>query len=384
LRGPNLMAPSRLRRLQGFGQSVWLDFISRSILASGQLQRLIAEDGVSGVTSNPKIFSDAIGGSREYDADIELAARKGHDAQSIYESLAIEDVRRAAALLRPVYDRTQGADGYVSLEVSPALAYQTDATIREARSLWRSLDRPNVLVKIPATRPGLPAIRRMVSEGVNINATLLFSLDRYRQVAESYIAGLEDRVAAKQPIDRIHSVASFFVSRIDVLLDPLLRAAARAGGKVALACAKLAYQEWKQLFGGERFRLLAARGAKPQRLLWASTSARDPSRGDLMYVEPLIGRGTVNTMPLATLEAYRDHGEPAARLEEGLEEAREVIRSLSGAGIDLARIAAQLEEEGVRKFKEPFDNLLAALEQKRLALASESPVFTRRATSVLP
>jgi len=378
------MAPSRLRRLQGFGQSVWLDFISRSILASGQLQRLIAEDGVSGVTSNPKIFSDAIGGSREYDADIELAARKGHDAQSIYESLAIEDVRRAAALLRPVYDRTQGADGYVSLEVSPALAYQTDATIREARSLWRSLDRPNVLVKIPATRPGLPAIRRMVSEGVNINATLLFSLDRYRQVAESYIAGLEDRVAAKQPIDRIHSVASFFVSRIDVLLDPLLRAAARAGGKVALACAKLAYQEWKQLFGGERFRLLAARGAKPQRLLWASTSARDPSRGDLMYVEPLIGRGTVNTMPLATLEAYRDHGEPAARLEEGLEEAREVIRSLSGAGIDLARIAAQLEEEGVRKFKEPFDNLLAALEQKRLALASESPVFTRRATSVLP
>ena len=378
------MKHNPLLKVPKFGQSVWLDFISRSILASGQLQRLIAEDGVSGVTSNPKIFSDAIGGSREYDADIELAARKGHDAQSIYESLAIEDVRRAAALLRPVYDRTQGADGYVSLEVSPALAYQTDATIREARSLWRSLDRPNVLVKIPATRPGLPAIRRMVSEGVNINATLLFSLDRYRQVAESYIAGLEDRVAAKQPIDRIHSVASFFVSRIDVLLDPLLRAAARAGGKVALACAKLAYQEWKQLFGGERFRLLAARGAKPQRLLWASTSARDPSRGDLMYVEPLIGRGTVNTMPLATLEAYRDHGEPAARLEEGLEEAREVIRSLSGAGIDLARIAAQLEEEGVRKFKEPFDNLLAALEQKRLALASESPVFTRRATSVLP
>ncbi len=377
------MEPSRLRRLQDFGQSVWLDFISRSILTSGQLQRLIVEDGVSGVTSNPKIFSDAIGGSREYDADIGLAARNGKDAQSIYEGLAIEDVRRAAGLLRPVYDRTQGADGYVSLEVSPALAYETEGTIREARSLWRSLDRPNVLVKIPATRPGLPAVRRMISEGVNINVTLLFSLDRYRQVADTYIAGLEDRVAAGQPIERIHSVASFFVSRIDVLVDPLLRAAVsrggpgaaagtRAEGKVALACAKLAYQEWKDLFGGERFRRLAERGGKPQRLLWASTSTKDPGRSDLMYVEPLIGPGTVNTMPLATLEAYRDHGNPAARLAEGLAEAREVIRSLPEAGVDLGEAGAQLEEEGVRKFGEPFQSLLSQLEQKRLAFAAAS------------
>ncbi len=370
-----------LRRLQEFGQSVWLDFISRKILSSGELGRLIDEDGVSGVTSNPKILSDAILGSTDYDADIARGVRGQKTAKSIYEELAVTDIRRAAGLFRPAYDRTGGGDGYVSLEVSPELAHDTAGTVREARALWAALDRPNVLVKIPATRAGLPAIRTMISEGVNINVTLLFSVERYREVAEAYMAGLEDRRSAGRPIDGVHSVASFFVSRIDVLVDPLLAAAAgrggspaaeRARGRVAIACAKLAYQAWKELFGSERFHRLAQSGARPQRLLWASTSTKDPSRSDLAYVEPLIGPDTINTMPLVTLAAYRDHGSPAPRLEEGVAEAREVVQLTAEAGIDLTRIAAQLEEEGVRKFKEPFEALLAGLEQKRQALAAAS------------
>ena len=361
-----------LRRLQEFGQSVWLDFISRKILTSGELRRLIDEDGVTGVTSNPKILSDAIMGSADYDEDIARGVREKKTPKSIYEELAVTDIRLAAGLFRPAYDRTGGGDGYVSLEVSPELAHDTAGTVREARALWAALDRPNVLVKIPATRAGLPAIRTMISEGVNINVTLLFSVERYREVAEAYMAGLEDRRSAGRPIDGVHSVASFFVSRIDVLVDPMLAAAERARGRVAIACARLAYQAWKELFGSERFRGLTRSGARPQRLLWASTSTKDPSRSDLAYVEPLIGPGTINTMPQVTLTAYRDHGSPAPRLEEGVAEAREVVQLTAEAGIDFTRIAAQLEEEGVRKFREPFEALLAGLEQKRQALAAAS------------
>jgi transaldolase len=386
------MPSNPLRRLQELGQSVWLDFISRPILASGELQRLIEQDGVSGVTSNPKMFSEAIGGSRDYDEDIARAARNGKSPRLIYQELAVEDVRRAAGLLEPLYERTGGAEGYVSLEVSPELAYDANGTMREARALWRCLDRPNVLVKIPGTRACLRAIRRMISEGLNINVTLLFSLDRYCEVAEAYITGLEERVQAGQAVDAIHSIASFFVSRIDALVDPLLAAAVgrggaaaeRARGRVAIACARLAYQAWKEIFGGERFRRLARQGARPQRLLWASTSTKDPARGDLAYVEPLIGPGTVTTMPPATLAAYRDHGSPAARLEEEVAQAREVIESLPEAGIDLDRVTAELEQDGVRKFREPFDALLAGLEQKRRAFAAGSSVLMRTAASGLP
>ena len=375
------MESSPLQRLQGLGQSVWLDFISRPILLNGGLPGLIEQYGLTGVTTNPKIFSDAITTGTGYIEDIGRAAGEGLSAKAIYDTLAIRDVGRAAGLLRAIYDRTEGGDGYVSLEVSPALACDTDGTIGEARSLWAQVAQPNVLIKIPATGPGLPAIRQMTAEGVNVNATLLFSLDRYRTVAEAYLAGLEARVAAGQPIDRIHSVASFFVSRIDVLVDPLLKTAAGRGGpgaalareargKVALACARLAYQAWKEIFGGDRFRDLSRYGARPQRLLWASTSPKNRSQSDLRYVEPLIGPGTVTTMPLATLEAYQDHGNPAVRVEEGLAEAGRIVRLLPEAGVDLARIAARLEEDGVRQFQEPFDRLLSRLEQRRLALTA--------------
>ncbi|MFB3779000.1 MAG: transaldolase [Bryobacteraceae bacterium] len=367
------MPSSPLQRLQRLGQSVWLDFIDRSMLWDGGLHGLVEKYGITGITTNPKLLSDAILAGGLYTEDIQRAAREGLGAKATYERLAIADVRRAAGLLKGIYDRTGGDDGYVSLEVSPDLAYDTEGTVCEARALWSHLETPNVLVKIPATTQGLPAIRQMIAEGVNVNATLLFSVDRYRLVAEAYVAGLEDRLAEGRPIDRIHSVASFFVSRIDAAVDPLLERAgkglAAARGRVALASARLAYQASKNLFGGDRFRHLQRHGARPQRLLWASTSPKDPSLSDLTYVEPLIGPGTVTTMPPATLEAYQDHGNPAARLEEGAGEAARIIGLLPGAGIDLAAVAARLEEDGVRQFKKPFDHLLERLGQPSGLLA---------------
>ncbi len=373
------MAQNPLLKLQSFGQSIWLDFLSRALITSGQLKRLIDEDGLRGVTSNPAIFEKAIAGSSDYDADIRALARRGSSAAEIYEALTVADVQAAADLFRPVYERTGGRDGFVSLEVSPHLAYDTEGTIAEARHLWDKLGRPNVLIKVPATKPGLPAIRQLISEGVNVNVTLLFGLPRYREVAEAYIAGLEDRAARGQPLGHVASVASFFLSRIDVLLDPVLERIAQEGGgkgetarrligEVAIASAKVAYQIYKEIYRGERFQRLAQQGARTQRLLWASTSTKNPAYSDVKYIEPLIGPDTINTMPLETLNAYRDHGNPAPRLEENVEHAYQVLEQLAQVGVDLDQATQQLEEEGVHKFVVPYESLMAALEAKRAAV----------------
>jgi transaldolase/glucose-6-phosphate isomerase len=370
------MKENPLRKLETFGQSIWLDFIRRCMLADGgELSRLIEEDGLGGVTSNPSIFEKSIGGSHDYDEAIRSLARAGKGAQEVYRTLVVDDIRSAADLFRPTYDRLDGRDGFVSLEVSPHLAHDTQGTVAQARDLWAAVDRPNVLIKVPGTREGLPAIRQLISEGINVNVTLLFGLPRYREVAEAYIAGLEDRLSQGQPIERTASVASFFLSRIDVLLDPMLEKVSQRGGadaeaarslvgKVATASARTAYQIYKGIFAGERFQSLAARGARPQRLLWASTSTKNPVYSDAKYVEPLIGPDTVNTVPLATLNAYRDHGNPAPRLEEGAQSARDAIEQLQQVGIDIDRVTARLEDEGVRKFIEPFDRLMDTLEKR--------------------
>lgn len=366
------MNTNPLKRAGGLGQSLWLDYIRRDLMLGGELRRLIEEDGLRGMTSNPAIFEKAIANSREYDADIQALALKGKDAQAIYESLSQRDVQAAADEFRPLYDRTDGQDGYVSLEVNPHLARDTRGTIEEARRLWSALNRPNVFIKVPATAEGLPAIQQLIGEGINVNVTLLFGLPRYRQVAEAYLAGLEARVAQGQAVGRVASVASFFVSRIDTLVDSMLDSVRAQGGtvadraqglygQVAVASAKMAYQIYKELFDGDRFRKLAAAGARVQRLLWASTGTKNPSYSDVKYVEALIGPDTVNTVPVETLDAYRDHGEPKARLEEGVDEARETLARLPELGIDLDAVTQQLEDEGVKKFNQPFDKLMAAL-----------------------
>lgn len=368
------MTDNPLRRLHDFGQSPWLDFLSRGLIESGELARLIEEDGIAGVTSNPAIFEKAIVASNDYDDAIAELAAEGKNAQEIYEILTVEDVRSAADILRPMYDRTEGRDGYVSLEVNPHLARDTEGTLEEARRLWGKVDRPNLLIKVPATVEGLPAIEQLISEGINVNVTLLFGLPRYREVVEAYIAGLERRAASGSPVRGIASVASFFLSRIDVAIDPLLEEMIAAGGpkaekarrlrgEVAIACAKVAYEIYRELFGGARFAALAERGARGQRLLWASTGTKNPDYPDTKYVEPLIGPDTVNTMPLETIEAYRDHGDPAPRLQEGLEQAHATLALLAEVGIDLDEVTAQLVEEGIEKFNRPYDKLLATLEE---------------------
>jgi transaldolase len=370
------MNDNPLLKLESFGQSVWLDFISRGMLDSGELLQLINEDGVSGVTSNPAIFEKAIAESNDYDDAIRSLAREGKSAATIYEELVVEDIRRTADLFRPLYDRMEGRDGFVSLEVSPHLARDTAGTILEARHLWARVDRPNLLIKVPGTLEGLPAILRLISEGINVNVTLLFGLSRYQAVAEAYCLGLEERAAAGLPLDRISSVASFFLSRIDVLIDPLLEKKLQEGGrntdsvsllrgKVAIASAKAAYQLYKEIHNGETFCKFAAKGARHQRVLWASTSSKNPAYSDVKYVEALIGPDTINTIPLETLVAYRDHGIPALRLEEDLEESRRVLRQLTGTGIDLDTITTQLENEGIERFVTPFDKLMQSLERKR-------------------
>jgi transaldolase/glucose-6-phosphate isomerase len=375
------MKDNPLRKLESFGQSMWLDFLRRGML-SGELQQLIEEDGLSGMTSNPAIFEKAIAGSHDYDEAIGTLALEGKSVEEMYQTLTVEDVQRAADLFRPTYEEREGRDGFVSLEVNPHLAHDTDGTIAEARRLWAALDRPDVFIKVPATLEGLPAIQQLISEGINVNVTLLFGLPRYRKVAEAYIAGLEDRAAQGKPLDRVASVASFFLSRIDVLVDPMLEKLMRAGGLqaklaeglhglVAIASAKVAYQMYKEIFGSERFHKLAARGARPQRLLWASTSTKNPAYSDVKYVEALIGPDTVNTVPLETLNAYRDHGDPAPRLEEDVAEVREVLDLLPQVGIDIAQVTQQLEDEGVEKFNKPFDQLMVTLEEERDAALKE-------------
>ncbi len=368
------MGVNPLRQLAALGQSVWLDFIRRRMLDDGELARLIADDGLAGVTSNPAIFAQAIGGSDDYDGAIAALAAGGADRARIYATLTQDDVRRAADLFRPVWEATGGADGYVSLEVSPHLARDTAATIAEARGLWAALARPNVMIKVPGTREGLPAVRALIAEGINVNVTLLFSVARYREVALACIEGLEDRLAARQPVTGVASVASFFLSRIDTRVDAALDAQGSAEaralrGQAAIACAKLAWQAWREVVGRERWQRLQARGARPQRLLWASTSSKDPAYPDLKYVEPLIAPDTVNTMPPQTLAACRDHGAPALSIEDDLAAAAAVPARLRGLGIDLDRVARQLEEEGIVKFVEPYDALLQTIEDRRAALA---------------
>jgi transaldolase len=369
------MKNNPLKQLGTLGQSIWLDYIRRDLMAGGGLQRLIDEDGLRGMTSNPSIFEKAIAESHDYDDDIKTLALKGDGVKAVYENLSQRDVQSAADEFRFLYESTDGADGYVSLEVNPHLAHDTNGTINEARRLWAALGRPNVLIKVPATHEGLPAIQQLISEGISVNVTLLFGLPRYRQVAEAYIAGIESRVAQGKLVKHIASVASFFVSRIDTLVDPLLEKsiaqggkgvdlAKRAHGQVAIASAKMAYQIYKEVFGSDRFKKLAAQRARVQRLLWASTSTKNPAYSDVKYVEALIGPHTVNTAPMETLDAYRDHGDPKARLEQEVEESRLVLERLPELGISIDDVTRQLENEGVKKFNEPFDKLMETLAQR--------------------
>lgn len=361
-----------LRALNAAGQSVWYDNIHRSMLTSGELARLVAEDDLRGVTSNPTIFDKAITGGHEYDDALRSLSRSSasQTSREKFYSLAIADIQAAADQLRPIYLATDGVDGMVSLEVSPDLAYDTEATIREALELHARLDRPNVMIKVPATRAGLPAIERLIAEGININVTLLFSVERYMEVAEAYLRGLEQRLRQGDPINRIASVASFFVSRIDSALDPLLaKKAPNLQGKIAIANAKRAYQHYRQLYQSDRIESLADAGARPQRLLWASTSTKNPNYPDVLYVESLIGPQTVNTVPPATYEAFRDHGMVAPTLLENLDKALVELESLQALGIDLAEITDRLEREGVAAFAQSFANLLADIDAKTAELA---------------
>ena len=364
-----------LRELTRLGQSLWLDDIRRGWLQDGTLAGLIENDGLAGVTSNPAIFARSIETGREYESEIATLASKGLAADAIYETLALEDVRAAADLLHPIYEERAGGDGFVSLEVSPHLADDTEATLREARRLWRAFDRPNAMIKIPGTRAGVPAIQALIAEGVNVNVTLLFGLTRYGEVVEAFLSGLEQRARTTAPLERVASVASFFVSRIDTLVDAKLDALGTAEarelrGKAAIAAARLAFVALQEWTAGDRWRRLATRGARPQRLLWASTSTKDPTYSDTKYVEALIGPQTVNTMTRSTLDAYRAHGEPAVRLTDDVEGARAVLRTLQDHGISPEAVSHQLEREGVRKFIEPFDELQAVLARRARAVAS--------------
>lgn len=367
------MKKNPLLKLESLGQSIWLDSLSRPMLTTGELQRLIAEDGLSGVTSNPAIFEKAIAESTDYDEAIRAMAGKG--VKDIYETLVVEDIRLAADQLRPVYNRLDGRDGFISLEVSPHLAHDTEGTLSEAHKLWAAVNRPNVFIKVPATTEGLPAIRELISNGINVNITLLFGLPRYRQVAESYIAGLEDRLTRGKLIDHVASVASFFLSRIDVMVDPILEKRMPAGGRngqlaeylhgeVAISSAKVAYRVFKDIFRKASFSNLVRHGGRIQRLLWASTGTKNPAYSDVKYVEPLIGPETINTIPMETLLAYRDHGKPALRLGRGLAKAGEVLRCLPDVGINLDRVTQELEDEGVDKFIKPYDLLMKRLAEK--------------------
>jgi transaldolase/glucose-6-phosphate isomerase len=373
-----------LLQLQKYGQSVWLDYIRRGMFASGQLQSLIEEDGLRGMTSNPSIFEKAIDGSQDYTQAIRALALEGKSAQEIYQSLSIEDIQNAADIFMPLYQDSGGQHGFVSLEVSPLLARDTAGTIEEAHRLWNAVSRPNVMIKVPATLEGVPAIEQLISEGINVNVTLLFGLPRYRKVVQAFVAGLETRALNGLPLANTRSVASFFLSRIDVLVDPLIEKIIKKDGdketndqakmmlgNVATSSAKIAYTIYEDLFQTERFKKLAEVGAQPQRLLWASTSTKNPAYSDVKYVEALIGRETVNTLPLETLNAYRDHGSPKARLKENLNDAQYILDHLSDIGIDLDDVTDQLEREGIEKFVQPFERLMETLEKKRKEALSE-------------
>jgi transaldolase len=361
--------------LQKFGQSVWLDYIRRNLITSGELKRLIDEDGLRGITSNPSIFEKAISGSTDY-ADLlqSLASRTDLDAKARYEILAIRDIQDAADMLRPVYEGSKRRDGYVSLEVSPYLARDTQGTLQEARALWKAVERENVMIKVPGTAEGIPAFQQLISEGINVNVTLLFSQVVYEKVAEAYIAGLEQLAARGGDVSRMASVASFFISRIDTLIDSKIAEHFKNGngqpeklksllGKVAIANGKQTYRRYLRIFGTDRWKKLAAKGAQTQRVLWASTSTKNPSYKDVMYVEELIGQDTVNTLPPATLDAFRDHGHSRLTLTEGLDAAEQTMKTLAEVGISIDEVTDQLTEDGVKLFADAFDKLLEAVEK---------------------
>lgn len=371
------MSINPLLELKRLGQSVWNDNIERKLITSGELKRLIDEDGISGVTSNPAIFEKAIAGSDLYADQLRSLAEQGLSSQDIYEGLAITDIQMTADVLADAYDKSGGTDGFVSLECSPLLANDTAGTIEEARRLWGLLDRKNVMIKIPGTEAGIPAIEQCIYEGININITLLFSLRAYEQTMEAYIRGLERRVSEGKPVTNIASVASFFVSRIDTAVDKELERRLGNGGdeaekaklklllgRVAIANAKIAYQKYKKVFHGERFAALKQKGAQLQRPLWASTSTKNPAFPDVYYVEALIGPETVDTIPPATIVAFRDHGRARVTIEDGLDKEREVLARLEEVGISLDQVTAHVLADGVRLFVEPFDKLLKTIESR--------------------
>jgi transaldolase len=372
------MPAPRLQALHDAGQSLWLDYIDRPMLHNGELERRIRDDVLTGMTSNPAIFEKALAQGTAYDAQV--AALTGErSAWQLFEALASTDVRDACDLFRQVYDRSGGADGYVSLEVSPNVANDTDGTIREARHLWRLVDRPNVMIKVPGTDAGCAALRQLIADGINVNVTLLFAVEAYAAVIEAYLEGLEARAAAGAPLGQVASVASFFVSRVDTEIDKRLDALAGTGalgaaaagalkGKAAVANAKLAYRLFTERFSGSRWAALAAAGARVQRPLWASTSTKNPSYRDVIYVEELIGPQTVNTLPPATLEAFRDHGETRRTIDDGVDEAARALAAVETAGISVHAVTNQLLAEGLAAFQKSFDSLLAGLESKAASL----------------
>lgn len=366
-----------LHELHALGQSVWLDYIRRGILENGELERMIRQYDLRGVTSNPSIFEQAIGKSDDYDGAFERAAGRGLTASEVYEQVALDDIRAAADLFRGVYDAADGHDGFVSLEVSPELSDDTAGTLAEARRLWKALERPNAMIKVPGTDAGLGAIEQLIADGINVNVTLLFSLGGYERVMEAYLRGLERRAEAGESLERVASVASFFVSRVDSAVDAALEEKAeKAGdeaerkrllglsGKAAVANAKLAYARFQEIFSGERWERLAAKGARVQRPLWASTSTKNPEYRDVIYVEELIGPHTVNTMPLNTVEGFADHGVAKRTVDADLAAAREALRQLADAGIDLDEVTTQLQTEGVDKFVTSFRGMMETVEQK--------------------
>lgn len=375
------MTNNPLLHIKDFGQSIWMDNLTRDLIQSGELKRLITEWGLRGITSNPAIFEKAINGNAIYDADIEAGARRGDPTYKIYESLVFDDIRNACDLFRSIYEESQGVDGYVSIEVPPTIAHDTEATINEARRYYQEIGRENVMIKIPGTTAGFPAIAQVISEGISVNVTLLFSIENYRQAAEAYIQGLEQRVKQGQDISKIASVASFFLSRIDNKVDELLeekiktigsdtlneKARLKAlQGKVAIANAKLAYEAYQDLVQSDRWQALVEQGAKPQRLLWASTSTKNPSYSDVMYVDELIGPDTVNTLPPATLQACADHCHAENRLQMNLDQAHQTIASLKepDIAIDLDGIMEEVLTEGIDKFVQPFQSLMNSMEEK--------------------
>src|SRR5579884_1681970 len=370
-----------LLELKAQGQSVWYDNIDRAQLQNGQFKKLLDEDGIVGVTANPTIFQKSISHGNAYDEQMTELIKAGKNKNEIYEALVIRDIQTVADMLRPIYERTNGYDGYVSLEVSPDLAHDTDGTIAEVRRFWKMVNRPNLMIKIPATPEGIPAVQQALTEGINVNITLIFSIEVYRQVTEAYLSALEDRNAQGQDISHMASVASFFVSRVDTLVDKLLedkiKATSQSGeqqrlrelqGKTAIANARLAYQEFLRLFSGPRFAFLKQQGARVQQPLWASTSTKNPAYRDVLYVEELIGPNTVNTMPLPTIECFREHGNVRLSIEDQLPQAKAQLAALADIGIHYDEVTRQLQEEGVQKFIDSFHKLFACIDNKRKVL----------------